>query len=439
MDLVSTVEFNNVMYSLAVNNGTLSDEQVSELVHQAFADPKFDGQRILVLIPDSTRTAPIPQMFRLLHQELSQRVAALDFLIALGTHNPMSEEQINHLVGVTPEERETTFKKNRIFNHLWNQPDTFISCGVISAEEIAEISNGMLHQSVDVRINKLVTEYDVIVICGPVFPHEVVGFSGGNKYFFPGIGGQEVINLSHWLGALITCYEIIGTLGITPVRRLINRAANLISTPKLCLAMVVAPKTNQLAGLYIDKPESAWEDAAKLSAKLHIKYVDRPFKKVLSVMPQMYDDIWTAAKGMYKLEPVVADGGEVIIYAPHITEFSYTHGELLSEVGYHVRDYFLKQWDKFQEYPAGVLAHSTHLKGMGTFDPIKGEQARIRVTLATGISAERCAAHNLNYRDPATIQPTEWANREDEGILLVPKAGEILYRLSYGNFQATKS
>ena len=186
------------------------------------------------------------------------------------------------------------------------------------------------------------------MICGPVFPHEVVGFSGGNKYFFPGIGGQEVIDISHWLGALITSYEIIGTPGITPVRRLINRAANLISTPKLCLAMVVAPKTNQLAGLYIDKPESAWEAAAKLSDKLHITLSDRSFKQVLSVMPEMYDDIWTAAKGMYKLEPVVADGGEVIIYAPHITEFSYTHNEILSQIGYHVRDYFLKEGGYFK-------------------------------------------------------------------------------------------
>ncbi|WP_138498093.1 lactate racemase domain-containing protein [Nostoc sp. PA-18-2419] len=418
------------MYLLAVtNNGRLADEEISQLVHQALADSRFDGQRILVLIPDATRTAPIPQMFRLLHRELNNRVAALDFLIALGTHNPMSEEQINRLVGVTPKERETTFKGVHIFNHLWHLPETFVSCGVISAAEIAEISGGMLHQEVDVRVNKLVTEYDLIIICGPVFPHEVVGFSGGNKYFFPGISGEEVINLSHWLGALITCYEIIGTSGITPVRRLIDRAANLIPTPKLCLAMVVAPKTNQLAGLYIDKPELAWEAAAKLSAKLHIKYVDRPFNQVLSVMPEMYDDIWTAAKGMYKLEPVVADGGEVIIYAPHITEFSYTHGKILAEIGYHVRDYFLKQWDKFQAYPAGVLAHSTHLKGMGTFEPIEGEKARIRVTLATGISPERCAAHNLNYRDPATIQLTEWSYREHEGILLVPKAGEILYRM----------
>jgi lactate racemase len=150
---------------------------------------------------------------------------------------------------------------------------------------------------------------------------------------------------------------------------------------------------------------------------------------VLSIMPEQYDDIWTAAKGMYKLEPVIADGGEVIIYAPHITEFSYTHGKVLAEVGYHVRDYFVKQWDRFANYPTGVLAHSTHLRGIGDYDSATGERPRIRVTLATGISAARCAAHNLGYLDPATINPEDYADREAEGVLLVRKAGEMLYRL----------
>lgn len=180
-----------MMYSLDIIDGTLADEQVAELVHAALTDPQLDGKRILVLIPDGTRTAPIPQMFRLLHQELGKRVAALDYLIALGTHNPMSELQINRLVGVTPQERETTFKKVQIFNHLWHLPETFISYGVIPSAEIAEISNGMLNQAVEVRVNKLVTEYDLIMICGPVFPHEVVGFSGGNKYFSLGLVGKK--------------------------------------------------------------------------------------------------------------------------------------------------------------------------------------------------------------------------------------------------------
>jgi nickel-dependent lactate racemase len=342
----------------------------------------------------------------------------------------MSPDQIDQLVGVEHAEWTTTFAGVNVFNHEWDKPRTLVSLGTVPADEIAAISGGALHQPVEVRVNHLVTEYDHLIVCGPVFPHEVVGFSGGNKYFFPGIGGPEVIDLSHWLGALITSYAIIGTPGITPVRRLIDRAASLITRPKLCLAMVVAQGSNNLAGLYIDTPETAWAEAAALSAQVHIQYVDHPFRRVLSVMPRQYDDIWTAAKGMYKLEPVTADGGEVVIYAPHICEFSYTHGKLLAEVGYHVRDYFLKQWDRFKDYPGGVLAHSTHLRGIGEYDPVKGESPRIRVTLATGISAERCAAHNLGYLDPATIDPADWANREDEGILLVPKAGEILYRLS---------
>jgi nickel-dependent lactate racemase len=413
----------------AKNGDLLTDEQVEEVLREALAAQNLAGQRVLVLIPDGTRTAPIPLMFRLLQRILGGQVAALDFLIALGTHTPMTPSQINHLVGVSQEEWETTYKGTQIFNHLWEEEETFYSCGTISAEEISEISGGMLSRSVEVKVNKLVTQYDLVLICGPVFPHEVVGFSGGNKYLFPGISGPEVINLSHWLGALITSYSIIGTPGITPVRRLVNRAASMVPVNKFCIALVVAPGTNRLAGLYVDTPEAAWAAAAELSAKIHIKYEDHPFKQVLSVMPAMYDDIWTAAKGMYKLEPVIADGGEVIIYAPHISEFSYTHGAVLAEIGYHVRDYFLKQWDKYKSYPWGVLAHSTHLKGMGQYDPKEGEHPRIHVTLATGISAERCAAHNLGYRDPATINPSEWANREDEGILLVPKAGEILYRL----------
>jgi nickel-dependent lactate racemase len=154
---------------------------------------------------------------------------------------------------------------------------------------------------------------------------------------------------------------------------------------------------------------------------------------VLSVMPAMYEDLWTAAKGMYKMEPAVADGGEVIIYAPHIDEVSYSHGDLIDEIGYHCRDYFLKQWRRFCGYPGGVLAHSTHVKGLGTYDAQTGvETPRITVTLATGIPRERCRRINLGYRDPATIDLAEWEGREAEGILVVPRAGEMLYRLRKG-------
>jgi nickel-dependent lactate racemase len=283
----------------------------------------------------------------------------------------------------------------------------------------------MLSLDVPVKVNKMILDYDQLVVCGPVFPHEVVGFSGGNKYFFPGVSGPEMINVTHWLGALLTSMAIIGTPD-TPVRRMIDRAAAFIPVPALCLALVMHGES--LRGLYIGPMKEAWRAAAELSAQLDIVYVERPFRRVLSVMPEMYDDLWTAAKGMYKLEPVVADGGEVIIYAPHINEISYTHGQVIDQIGYHVRDYFVKQWDRFKDYPWGVLAHSTHLRGVGAYE--NGvERPRIRVTLATGIPRERCERIGLGYLDPVTVNPDEWAGREDAGILLVPRAGEMLYRV----------
>jgi nickel-dependent lactate racemase len=425
----------------------LTEREICDLTTEALAQANLNGRRVLVIIPDHTRTAPIPLFFRLFHELLGGRVAALDYLVALGTHQPMGEEALNKLVGVTAAERAHKYRDVRIFNHRWDLPDTFVTIGTISAAEIEEITGGLMRQDVSVTLNKLIFDYDQLIICGPTFPHEVVGFSGGNKYFFPGIGGPEVIHFTHWLGAVITSMEVIGTKH-TPVRRVIDRAASFIDVPKLCFSLVVKDiseacptKLNRagtelvgspscgLAGLFIGIPEEAYEHAADLSAKLHIVYVDKPFKRVLSVMPEMYDDLWTAAKGMYKLEPAIADGGEVIIYAPHINEVSYTHGRVIDQIGYHVRDYFLKQWDRYKAFPWGVLAHSTHLRGIGTFED-GVERPRIQVTLATGIPEERCQQVNLGYLDPAMIDMAEWEGREGEGILLVRKAGEMLYKIS---------
>jgi nickel-dependent lactate racemase len=405
----------------------LTEDEVRDIVVRALRPADWNGKRVLVIIPDATRTAPMPLMFRLIHESLGARAAALDFLIALGTHQPMSENAINAHLGLDADKRARRFANVRIFNHRWDVPDQLVTIGEISAREIAAISEGRLQQALQVRLNKLIFDYDRVLICGPTFPHEVVGFSGGNKYFFPGISGAEVINFSHWLGALVTSYDIIGTKH-TPVRRVIDRAAQFIDCPKFCLSLVV--KGEGLAGLFAGTPEEAWDAASDLSSNLHIRWVEKPFKRVLSVMPPMYADIWTAAKGMYKLEPAIEDGGEVIIYAPHIEEVSVTHGRVLDEIGYHVRDYFVKQWNRFQHHPWGVIAHSTHLRGIGTYDAATGvETPRIRVTLATKIPRERCERLNLAYLDPAAIHLDEWKNREHEGILFVPKAGELLYRV----------
>lgn len=403
----------------------LTEQQIEAIVGDGLGRLALNGQRVLVIIPDATRTMPLPLFFRLIARHLLPGVKALDFLVALGTHPAMSDEALLRLVGLTAEEKAAHYPTVRLFNHAWQAPDALITIGTIPAGEIEQLSNGLLSQDVPVRLNKLILDYDELLICGPVFPHEVVGFSGGNKYFFPGIAGADIIDFTHWLGALITSYAIIGTAD-TPVRRVIDRAASFIPRARHALCSVVTHEG--VEGLFFGTPEEAWRQAANLSAQVHVRYVERPYRQVLSVMPQMYDEIWVGAKGMYKLEPVVADGGELIIYAPHIKEISVVHGAVIKQIGYHVRDYFVKQWEKFKDLPWGVLAHSTHLRGVGTYDA-GVERPRIQVTLATGIPREECEQVNLGYRDPATIDPDEWAARNNPDLLVVPRAGEYLYRL----------
>ena len=147
---------------------------------------------------------------------------------------------------------------------------------------------------------------------------------------------------------------------------------------------------------------------------------------MLAIVPAKYQDMWTGAKGFYKVEPVVADGGQVIIYAPHITEIAAMH-PVIQQIGYHCRDYFLGQWEEFRHHHWGDLAHSTHLRGAGTWDPVNGERDRVTVTLATGISEAECQATNLDYLDPAEVDPAAYA--ADPDTLVIPEAGEILFRL----------
>ena len=416
---------NKMVIGKSYTKRTLSEIEVFKLCSEAFETKRVDGKRLLFIIPDHTRTAPIDMIFKIIYDLLSDRVKALDFLIALGTHPTMSDEAINKRVGITKEELNTKYSKARFFNHHWKDRNQLRLIGTITEKEVEEISNGMMHRKVDIVINKMIFNYDLLVIIGPTFPHEVVGFSGGNKYLFPGIAGQEIIDMFHWLGALITSPMIIGKK-YTLVRKIVDKAASLIDIKKMCLSLVV--KGKDLAGLYIGTPEEAWDKAADLSAKLHIIYKDHPFKKVLSFTPAMYDDLWTGGKCMYKLEPVVEDGGELIIYAPHINEISVTHGKIIRKIGYHVRDYFVKQMDRFKDIPGVVMAHSTHVRGVGTFE--NGvEKPRIRVTLATGIPEEVCHQVNLGYMNPDDINVDMWKDREEDGILYVPKSGEMLYKL----------
>ncbi len=407
--------------------GQLLDEAT---IRDTFAEGlgrRFDGARVLALIPDHTRSIPLPQLFPLL-VELLYGTRQLDFMVALGTHPPLDEDSLCRLVGISRAARTTTYRHIGLLNHAWDDPAALAQLGTLTQAQIQALAGERWHPSlggdVPVRINKLALEYDHILILGPTFPHEVVGFSGGAKYLFPGISGAELINVTHWLGALITVLDTIGVAD-TPVREVIHAAADLLPTPVTLAALTV--EYDGLSGIFIGDHLTAWRAAADHSAQRHIIWVDQPYRRVLSVAPPMYDELWVAAKAMYKLDPAIADGGEVVVYVPHLDTVSHVHGANIYKIGYHVRDYFLKQWARFQDIPLGVIAHSTHLKGSGWFE--KGvEQPRIQVTLASRLAESDCRALNLGYADPASIHLADWQGREAEGILVVPKAGEMLYR-----------
>jgi lactate racemase len=407
--------------------GLLTHDEVMEVLTKGLGG-RFTGQKVLVLIPDHTRSLPLPELFRMVVEVLHD-VRELNFMVALGTHPGYDEAGLNHLVGITAEERATTFKQVGLLNHAWNDPTALTSLGMLDQDEIKRLAGSSYHLSlpneINIRINKAVLEHDHIVVVGPTFPHEVVGFSGGAKYFFPGISGPDVINATHWLGALAT---VLGTIGIkdTPVRAVIHAATAHLKTPSTLVALIVAG--HDLSGVLIGDMYETWSAAADVSSQRHIKWCDHPYKRVLSGCPPMYDELWTAGKCMYKMESVVEVGGELIIYAPHLDVVSPVHGKYIYEAGYHILPYFLADWDKYKHLPLGALAHCTHVRGSGVME--NGvERANVKLSLASKIPPEDCAKLNLGYLDPTTINPADWQNREEEGILYVAKAGEMLYKV----------
>lgn len=406
-------------------DAVLTKDDVLRIISEGTPAELYKGKRVLVLTPDATRTCPLPMMVSAVQEVIAPEAAQLDYMVALGSHHPMSQEQIMKLYGVTPVDRKSRFADSQFLNHEWNKPDTFVELGTFSEDEIAETTDGLFRESVVVDINKAIYDYDSIIILGPVFPHEVVGFSGGNKYFFPGISGGEFLQFFHWLSGVITTPKVIG-IKDTPTRALVEAAAKMITIPTHTYAMVVK-SGSELAGLFAGSVTDAWSEAADLSAKVHIRYTPRKYHTVFGVAPEMYDEMWVGGKVMYKLNEVVEDGGKLIIYAPHIKEFSSTWGKYLERVGYHTRDYLLEHMDEFADVPRGVLAHSCHVRGTGTMK--NGvEKPRIDVVLASSIPKEQTEAMNLSYLDPGSVDVDSYRNREEEGILFVDHAGEVLHK-----------
>jgi nickel-dependent lactate racemase len=406
-------------------DAVLLEKDVASIILEGIPAGLYENQRVLVLTPDATRTCPLPMMVRAIRKTIGEHCARLDFMVALGTHTPLSPQSMLALYGITHPQQD--FPGSAFYNHEWDRADTFRRIGTLAPADVEGISGGLLSEEVPIEINQRIFDYDLVLIAGPVFPHEVVGYSGGAKYLFPGISGGEFLHFFHWLGAVISTKKIIG-IKDTPVRRVIDRALGMIGVPVRCLAMVVNHGAG-LCGLYAGDTREVWSRAADLSSRIHIVTKRKPFKLVLGAAPTMYDEIWTAGKVMYKLEQVVADQGTLIIYAPHIHEVSRTWGRHIEAVGYHIREYLLAHMDRLKDVPRGVLAHLTHVRGTGTYTG-GVERPDVNLVFATSIPEDVCRRINVGYMDPRRIRLADYMNKEEQGILCVDHAGEILHRLT---------
>ena len=245
----------------------LADDAVAAFVDAQFAALDLDGRSLCLVIPDATRNCPLPLLLGAIVRAVEGRVRSLQAVVALGTHAAMTEAAMRAMVGVDG---------LNVVNHEWWDDDTFVPLGTLSAEDVGRLSGGRLEEAVPIRVNRLVVDSDVTVIVGPVLPHEVIGFSGGDKYLFPGLSGPELIDVTHWLGALITSSEIIGTRGITPVRALVHAAADLVPGERHALCVVVDHDTGGLHHAAFGDPRSAWAAAADVAAETHVEYLDAP-------------------------------------------------------------------------------------------------------------------------------------------------------------------
>jgi nickel-dependent lactate racemase len=379
------------------------------------------GERVLLIIPDTTRSAPMALLLRLLLPVLREAGVRVRLLVALGTHQPLADAALAAHVGLDPRTPATP-----VLNHAWNDPGQLVTVGELAADEVAALSGGLMRQRVELRLNREFLAADRVLILHPVFPHELIGMSGGSKYLFPGISGPEIIEVIHWLGALRGSNRTIGCLD-TPSRRVLNAAAARLPRPVHSLALIV--HQGEVVALEIGELTAAWERAARLAQAVHITRLPRAYHQVLACCPAMYPDLWTGGKCVYKVEPVVADGGELIVYAPHVSSFSVVHQATIAALGYHVRDYFLAHMARYAHLPKAVMAYCVIVKGDGSYvDGI--ERPRIRVSFASQIPRAACEAAGIGYRDPATLRPAEWQGREAEGVLCVERAGETLYRLA---------
>ena len=389
------------------------------------------GCRVLAVVSDRTRDDNTPELFPVVSQTLARiGAASLDVLIAQGTHVAMNDADKRAKIGAGLAAMPLL---GTVFDHHWDRESELTTLGTLGAEVIAKETGGLLNESVRIRLNARLApgQYDHVLVLGAVVPHEVAGFAGGAKYFFPGVAGPELTHLTHWLGALATIERVIGRLE-TPTRHLIEAAAAFVPAPVIAFTTVA---TRDAAGLrtralFSGDIRGTVRRAAEVSQQVHVRYTGRYYKRVVAILDEHYDELWVGGKASYKLGGIIEKGGELIIYAPQLSAISLTHGALIEKYGYAPLERVRDMVEGSDELRANlcVAAHLAHVAYAGE----KGDDGvvvpRYRITLAANLPEETCRRVNLGYLDVRTFDPR--AFRDDPDTLVVENAGRDLYLVS---------
>ena len=407
----------------------LTEHELYTIVEHAL-EPIGHGERVLAIVPDKTRDDNTDLLFPTALQILKDRgLRCFDALIAQGTHPPMYAAEKQAKLGL----RDETSFSGRVFDHRWDCPDELTTLGLLSAETVIELTSGLITHEVPVSINRLLGAdvYDTVLVFGATVPHEVAGFAGGAKYFFPGVAGPELTHTTHWLGALAGIETVIGQIE-TPTRHLIESAADLIEPQVISLNSVVSRnEAGRLIthALFAGDIREAFRKACEVSRQVHIRYTGRKYKRVVALLDSHYDELWVGGKASYKLGAIVEDGGELIIYAPHLTKISETHGRLIEKYGYapleSVRD-MLGVSEELRQNLC-IAAHLAHVSYASRLDETGGVVPRYQITMATGLDEATCKQVHLGYLDFRTFDYEQL--RGDADTLIVKDAGRDLYKL----------
>lgn len=407
----------------------LSPEELRAIVEQALLTVG-PGARVLAIVPDKTRDDNTDILFPFAAEILSARGAEqFDALVAQGTHMPMSEEEKRTKVGLG--EGATLPLLGNIFDHQWNDPAELVDLGELDAERVSELTGGLINESVKVNLNRLLAPgvYDTVLIFGATVPHEVAGFAGGAKYFFPGVAGPNLTHATHWLGALASIENIIGRVE-TPTRHMIEAAADLVPARIISLNSVVTRGDDERLrthALFCGDFREAFRRAAEVSRQVHIKYTGRKYKRVVALLDEHYDELWVGGKASYKLGGIIEEGGELIIYAPHLRAISETHGLLIEKYGYAPIDRVREMVALSTELRSNlaVAAHLAHVSYAGSRDETGKVIPRYKITMASALDEATCRRVNLGFMDHREFRREDYDN--DPDTLVVERAGRDLY------------